>query len=279
MQKLILFTLIVFSAFAISCDEKKPLQTDDINISVTLPPFADFVKQITGNRANINTLIPPGTNAHSFEPTPVDIKNLLNSHIYFRVGKIFNLENTIFGKVHLDTTVTKTIDCSNGIEILNNDPHFWLSPTDVKIITNTMLNALIKLYPQHKNYFTNNRNKFIHNLDSIDNINSKIISEKKERSFFVYHPAWTYLATHYNLEQFSVEQDGKAPKANAIKDFINLVKSKNGSVIFFDPHFDNASVNTIANSLNIKIDSLDPLPVNYLENLDTMGKKFNEYLK
>ncbi|MBK7104543.1 MAG: zinc ABC transporter substrate-binding protein [Ignavibacteriae bacterium] len=279
MQKLKLLIYFIMIISAINCSEKKSQLPEEIKIAVTLPPFADFVKNIVADRAEIIILVPPGTNAHSYEPTPGNIKNLLNSNIYFRVGKSFKLEEIIFSKVKIDTSITQTIDCSKGIEIINNDPHYWLSPKLVKSITETMLEVLVEKYPHHKNFFTNNTNRFLHKLDSIDANISTMLSNKKERSFLVYHPAWTYLAQHYNLQQFAVEQDGKSPKADELKEFIDLAVEKNANTIFFDPHFDNASVTTIANSLNIKIESLDPLPVNYLENLSQIGKKFEMSLK
>ncbi len=279
MQKMKLLIIIILVITAVNCSEKKSFNQDEINIVVSIPPFADFVKNIVGDRAKIFTLVPPGTNAHSYEPTPGDVKDLLNSQIYFRVGKSFNLEETIFNKIEIDTSETKIVDCSSGIEIINNDPHYWLSPELVKKITNTMLNFLIKKYPIHKNYFANNAKRFLQNLDSIDsNIRIKL-EDKKERSFLVYHPAWTYLAKHFDLTQFAVEHDGKSPKADELKEFIDLAVEKKAEAIFFDPHFDNSSVKTIANSLNIKIESLDPLPENYLSNLIDIGNKFETSLK
>jgi len=277
MQKIILYLLL--SAAIISCSVKNNFQTEDMNISVTLTPFADLVKQITGNRANVYTLFPPGVNAHSYEPSPGNIKNVIDSKIYFRVGRIFKIEESILNKIEIDTSETKIVDCSSRIKLINDDPHYWLSPDNVKIITKTMLEVLEQKYPQHTNYFRNNRKRFIRKLDSIDQVNSKIINFKNERSFFVYHPAWTYLADHYKLKQYSIEENGKTPKAKAIKDFTNLAKEKNAKVIFYDPHFDNTSVMTVANSLKIKVDSLNPLPENYLLNLTEIGNKFNEYLE
>ncbi|MFZ1290017.1 MAG: zinc ABC transporter substrate-binding protein [Melioribacteraceae bacterium] len=279
MQKLKHITIFILLILTINSCEDKPQLPEEIKIAVTLPPFADFVKNIVGVRAKIITLVPPGTNAHSYEPSPGDIKNLLNSDIYFSVGKSFKLEEIIFSKIKIDTSITKTIDCSSGIEIINNDPHYWLSPKLVKTITQTILYEMINKYPMHKNYFTNNSKRFLHKLDSIDTKISEMLLNKKERTFLVYHPAWTYFAKDYNLNQFAVEHDGKAPKAEELKEFIDLAVKKNAKTIFFDPHFDNASVKTIANSLNIKIESLDPLPVNFLKNLAEIGKKIDASLK
>jgi len=271
------FILLPILLLALSCNDKSKIASNEINISVSIAPFADFTKQIVGDRANVNTLIPPGSNAHSFEPTPEGLKEVLESDIYFRVGKFFNLENILLDKLH--ASINNISDCSSNIRLINNNPHYWLSPNNVKIITQNILVVLINLYPQHKNYFTNNRNRFIHNVDSVDANISKQLEAKQDRILFVYHPAWTYLAEHYNLEEISIEHDGKSPKAKDLKKFIELAKEKGVSCIFFDPHFDDSSVSTIAGSLNLQIDSLNPLPVNYLHNLSEIGQKLNKYLK
>ena len=267
MSKIIcLFLLYVAFSFS-SCSPKE--EVEEINISVTLPPFADIVKQIVGNKANVHTLIPPGVNAHTFEPNPASIKSILESNIYFRVGDIFHMEEVIFNK----------IDCSQNINIINNDPHYWTSPDNVKIISKTILTEVINKFPEQENYFRKNRINFINKIDSIDLDISNRLKDKKIRSLLVYHPAWQYLANRYDLKQISIERDGKSPKAKDLQKFIELAKVQNANCVFFDPHFDYSSVSTVAKSIDIKIDALNPLPTNYAENLISIGNKLEYYLR
>jgi len=277
MSKLkILATLIILITF-ISCNNKPKQNIDEINISVSIPPYADFVKQIVGNRAIINTLIPPGTNAHSFEPTPKQLKDILDANIYFRVGEDFKLENILIDK--LKANIEKIVDCSNGIEIINRNPHYWLAPENVNIITKTIVDTLSYLYPVHKNYFSNNRTKYLKQIDYADQIIKDVLKNKSDKSLFVYHPAWRYFADYYGLEEIAIEKDGKHPKANDLKDFLEIAKSKGANCIFFDPHFDDSPVLAVATSLKLKIDSINPLPENYVQNLIDIGKKLDEHLK
>ncbi len=277
MSKLkILAAIIILIAF-ISCNDEPKKNINEINISVSIPPYADFVKQIVGNRANVNTLIPPGTNAHSFEPTPKQLKNILDANIYFKVGEEFKLENILLEK--LKANVEKIVDCSSSIIIIDRNPHYWLSPDNVKIITKTIVDTLSYLYPQHRNYFSNNRLKYLEQIDSADQIIKDVLKNKTEKSLFVYHPAWRYFAEQYGLEEIAIEQDGKHPKANDLKNFLEIAKSKGTNCIFFDPHFDDSSVSAVASSLGLKIDSINPLPENYVQNLFDISKKLDEYLK
>ncbi len=251
---------------------------NEINISVSIPPYADFVKQIAGNRAIVHTLIPPGSNAHSFEPSPESLKQIVKSDIYFRVGEIFNFEQVFLKKIS-SQNITKIVDCSKGIKIVENDPHIWTAPNNVKIIINNILNVLLSSYPQHANYFKNNSNRFIRDLDSIDTSIKNNLAEKKNRILLVYHPAWKYLAEHYNLEEIAIEQEGKSPKAKDLQKFIEETKEKGATCIFYDPHFDDSAVTAIALSLGLSINSLNPLPTDYLTNLKEIGEKLNNNLK
>ena len=273
-------TLISFSLLTLlySCTEKEASLPDEINISVSIPPYADIVNQIVGNRANVHTLIPPGSNAHSFEPSPESMKQIVKSDIYFRVGDIFNFEQVFLKKIS-SYNINKIVDCSEGIDIIDNDPHLWLSPKNAKIITNTILDVMVINYPQHTNYFRNNSKRFIHELDSLDTAIKNMLNEKQIRILLVYHPAWKYLAEHYNLEEIAIEQEGKSPKAKDLQNFIEGTKEKGAACIFYDPHFDDSAVTAIALSIGLSINSLNPLPSDYLANLKEIGEKLNNHLK
>jgi zinc transport system substrate-binding protein len=116
-------------------------------------------------------------------------------------------------------------------------------------------------------------------LDSIDLSIRTALNQKTNKTLLVYHPAWTYFANEFGMEQISIEHDGKEPKAKELKNIIQMAKEKGVKCIFFDPHFDESSVETIARSLGLKIESLDPLPLNYLENLKEIRDKLNRHLE
>lgn len=44
----------------------------------TVFPAYDFARQIAGDDGNVTLLIPPGSEAHSYEPTPQDIIRIQN---------------------------------------------------------------------------------------------------------------------------------------------------------------------------------------------------------
>ncbi|MDR2783086.1 MAG: zinc ABC transporter substrate-binding protein [Treponema sp.] len=57
-----------------------------ITVTATIFPPYDFTRAIAGDKVNLNMLLPPGAESHSFEPTPRDIISIQNSDIFIYIG-------------------------------------------------------------------------------------------------------------------------------------------------------------------------------------------------
>lgn len=81
----------VFFFFARNHTQKqnKPLQSGSAQISVvtTLFPLYDFAKNIGGDHVNVTLLLPPGVEAHTFEPTPHDMIAINESDLFVYTGE------------------------------------------------------------------------------------------------------------------------------------------------------------------------------------------------
>ena len=269
--------VIILTSFLISCSTNRE-ENNDLIICTSIPPLADFAKNIVGNRAVVHTLIPAGANLHSFEPSPESMKIITNSDIFIRVGKELQFEEILLNKIDR-TDIGNILDMSKFVNIEDNDPHIWLSPQHVRKMMDVMLGEFSKALPQHKLFFANNKRRYIHILDSLDFELKKIIDKKSERYLFVYHPAWRYFADYYSLRQISIEKMGKSPKAGDLKSAIKDAVESRISCIFFDPHFNEGPAISIARELNLNTVSLNPLPAHYLSNLKDIVQKLDKHLK
>jgi zinc transport system substrate-binding protein len=264
--------MILLLFLLVSCSGEK--QTEDkIKVSVSIAPLANITELIGGNKVDIQLIVPPGVNVHSFELKPSDIKIIADSKLYFKVGGTFQLDNILLDKISIDENKFKVIDCSEGIVIVDNNPHYWLGPEEIKIAAHNIYNALANETPEFEKYFDQNLQKFTSIVDSLDIEFTKELMVKKHKIIMVYHPAWIYFTNHYHLQQITIEVEGKSPKARDLANSITLAKKNNIKILFVDPHFDPASAITISNSLGIKIEYLNPLPTQYLSNLIEVGHK------
>ena len=69
---------LIASACQTSSDDSEISEIDDnrINVIASMYPLEYFAERIGGDRVNVQGLIPPGGDAHDFEPTPGDLRDL-----------------------------------------------------------------------------------------------------------------------------------------------------------------------------------------------------------
>ena len=57
---------------------------DTFTVTVSIPPQKYFLERIGGGRVQVNVMVPPGGNPHSYEPTPQQMKELSRSQGVFQ---------------------------------------------------------------------------------------------------------------------------------------------------------------------------------------------------
>lgn len=159
------------------------------------------------------------------------------------------------------------------------DPHIWTSPTLVKMQAKTILKALQKADPSHKNEYEANFNIFSAQIDALDQELRQIFSGKTGLQFMVFHPAWGYFAHAYGLKQVPVEIEGKNPKPAQLKELIEHAKEEGIKVIFVQPQFSTQSAKVVAREIGGQIAFADPLAENWMANLRMIANKFKAVLK
>lgn len=70
-----------------SSDSASQNSTDDrLNVVATIFPGYDFTREVAGENVNLTMLLPPGSESHSYEPTPQDIITIQNADVFIYVG-------------------------------------------------------------------------------------------------------------------------------------------------------------------------------------------------
>ena len=124
-----------------------------------------------------------------------------------------------------------------------------------------------KIDEENSDFYKANYEDFVKELDNLDNEIKKILKPYKDSAFMVFHPSWGYFAKRYNLEQISIEVEGKEPKPNELVALIEEAKKHNIKVIFVAPQFSQKSAQTISKSIKANVIAIDPLTDNWRENL------------
>ncbi|MBN1301624.1 MAG: zinc ABC transporter substrate-binding protein [Melioribacteraceae bacterium] len=275
MQKIALIYLLL-AALLFSCtDNQNQHNSGKLKAITTILPFKEFINMVGADLVETEVLIPPGADAHTYEPSPLKIKQLITSDIYFKVGAGFNFENNLLDDIDIVNGEIKITDCSEGIKIIDNNPHIWLSPREVKIILNNIYNSLAAILPEHKSFFGKNLERSIGKVDSIDSIIKGMFYSKSNRHFIVYHDAWKYFAEQYGLNVIVVEKDAKEPDLNRMSQVLNEARRYGLTTLFIDRQVSKEASIAIADELDAKIEMIEPLPDDFIANMIDVATKLS----
>ena len=142
-------TLAIPDNHAGSIDEEPKL-----NILTTIAVPYDIIRSITGEHANVESIVDSSTDVHSFEgPTTQQIQNMLDSDVIFSMGVAGAepwLENIVQDNPDLEEIIIPLGNLTeDGYEdpLLDNilNPHIWMNPNVVKKMANKATSSLIEL--------------------------------------------------------------------------------------------------------------------------------------
>ena len=253
-------------------------------VTVSILPQKYFIEKIATNTIEVNVMIPPGASPVTYEPTPKQMKELSSSSVYFRIGHI-EFEKSWMKKLQdinpkMDIiNISKTanlIEPDHKHEGVHNheghhyhgvDPHIWLSPKEVKKQTEIVYKYFINKYPKSEPEITNNYESFKEEIDSLDLFITDKLKPFKGKKFLIYHPALTYLARDYGLEQITIEIDGKEPTPANIQRIIDTAIKENIKIVFVQKQFNTNNAEVIAQEIKGRVVQIDPLAENWGENI------------
>jgi len=286
-------------------------------VFVTVPPQKYFVEKISGGRAAVRIMVPPGANPHTYEPKPRQMAELADAAAYFTVGDTFDSiwlprilgASPDIAVVHTAEGVRK-IPMPDGnehdAEERQNDadshdhgaggghaeggheghghgaldPHIWLDPSLVRIQAGNIRDGLAAIDPAGAAAFAENTAAFLGELDALDAKIRAILNPipADRRTFLVFHPSWGYFARAYGLNQAAIEMEGKEPSPRDMMRIIAMAKKTGARVIFVQPQFSEKSAAVIARQIGARVVRLDPLAENWADNLLAAARAFAEAL-
>ena len=285
MRKILYLSIYIALAMMLySCNniEKKSY---DNTIFVSIAPLKPIVEAIVGDDFSIEVLVPAGASPETFEPTPKQFIALNESVMVLSTG-LLDFEKSLLQRVH---DQSKVINLSQGIATIAGscshthhgkhchhgvDPHIWCSPKCIDIMAKNIYNALVAMVPD-KDYSTaySTLNEQIKELDSVV---TKLCNNSSLPYFIIYHPALTYLARDYNLEQVAIEHEGKEPSAKHLATIIERARRDGIKRVFYQSEFPESSVAIVAEDIGAETVEINPLDENIFENIVTIATLITE---
>jgi zinc transport system substrate-binding protein len=287
-SKTILLVLLILLNFA---HLPNKLWAEPIPVFVSIVPQKYFVERIGGNQVDVEVMVKPGESPATFNPNPKKMSLLSQAKLYFSIGVPF--ETVWIDRIHSiqpelqfvalhDNHHRKSEPVHHDDEHHShgsNDPHIWTSPAKVKVMAKIIKETLVRIEPKHEKYFDTNFQAFIKDLDNLDKEIRRILAKSNNRRFMVFHPAWSYFADDYGLEQISIEEGGKEPGPRSLQKIIEKGNKLGIKVIFVQKQFSLSIANKIAKMMGATVREMDPLAEDYIQSMRRTAKAISGVLQ
>ena len=248
---------------------------EPIPVFVSIVPQKYFVERIGGELVKVEVMVKSADSPATFNPNPKKMSLLSQAQLYFSIGVPFETiwidrirsihPNLQFVPLH-DKVIT-VHEHGTHHPHSTRDPHIWTSPAKVKIIAQKIKDTLSHAKPEKEKYFEDNLQAFFHDLNLLDKDIRAILANSDNRRFMVFHPAWSYFAEDYGLEQIAIEHQGKEPGARTLQKIIEEGKRLGIKVIFVQKQFSLSIAENIAKMIGATVREMDPLAEDYLGNM------------
>ncbi|HLR53439.1 MAG TPA: zinc ABC transporter substrate-binding protein [Pseudogracilibacillus sp.] len=271
MKKLIWLSLLSMLALsACQTQQTNKEETEGLHIYASIYPIQYIVEEIADEEANVESIYPPGVDAHTYEPSSKEITKLAKGDAFIYLGK----EMESFAETTADTLESQDITLleigqkdslfETETEDHDLDPHIWLDPLRMKKMGEMIKDKLIELDPDQEATFEENYQAFQEEMESIDESFTDTLENKEQKDILVSHAAYGYWEERYGIQQIAISglSSSDEPSQKELTEIADIAKEKNIQYVIYEASTSNKTAEIIQDSIGadkLSIHSLEVL--------------------
>ncbi len=255
MRRVSSFVIALFAGVVL-CAPHAPA-AEKLRVVTTIPDLKSLAEAVGGEFVEVDSLTRGTQNFHEAEVRPsmmlklrradVLIENGLDLDAWVDVAVLGANNSQIIrgapGRIDVSRSIpvlevpTTRVDRSMGDVHPLGNPHFSLDPGLASLITQTILEGLARLAPDHRVAFERNRQAFLARLDGEMARWTKMMEPLKGAQIVVFHPDFIYFVTRFGLIQAGTVEDkpGIPPSPQHLVRLIRQMKDEKIRVILVEP--------------------------------------------
>ena len=291
----ILITTVMLLAACSQKNDTEPDQSEEgkLKLFTTIYPFQFFSERIGGDLIEVESIIPPGADAHSMEVTMKKMMEIAESDAFIYSGT--GLESFADAVVDaINDEDMKVVRAAEDVSFItgykdeheehneenhdekeeqnemNVDPHVWLDPMRSVIIAENIRDAFIEIDPANEGEYKKNFDALQKELEQLNTEFQELVNSAETRKFVVSHSAYGYWEDAYGLEQIAISglSPTDEPSQVELAKIIDTVRENNIKYIFFEPNLTNKIADMVKNETGTTPLELDNLESISGENID-----------
>lgn len=251
-----------------------PLGAQPLKVVTTTTELRNLVEIVGGERVTATHLIAPNTNAESYQAKPQDLARVKDADLIVRVGLDYDLwldrllerarpELRRRGSRHVDASMSIALldvrgtraGPSDGHAHGSGNPHYWLDPRNIEIITAQLVIALARIDPAHDDAYQRRRHNFLAEIEKrLPDWEAKLAGVRNE-PLVAYHNTWAYFARRFRLKfvGYIELREGIPPTAAHLAQLAKLMRDQKVRIVVRQPHESAKDAESIALRAGAKV--------------------------
>ena len=240
-----------------------------VDVVVSESFLADIAQNVAGDRFTVRTLIPPGADPHSFEPTPKDVAAVVGADLVIINGG--GLEGPLLDTLKNAGGTATMVDASAGLTTRTprpgepplaagqTDPHFWLDPVLVETYVANIRDAFAKADPAGAAAYGANAAAYAAKLARLDSWIKAQVAQipPEERKLVMNHASHGYFADRYGLQVIGTVipsvGTSESPTARQLGDLTAAIRNSGAKAIFVEVDENPQLARQIAAETGVKV--------------------------
>jgi zinc transport system substrate-binding protein len=238
-----------------------------LHISASFYPLQYVTARITGDRAVVGSLTPPGAEPHDLELTPKDVAKISDADLVVYLGgfqpavddavktEAKHHAEDVAPAAKLDRSVTE-----EG-EGTGTDPHFWLDPQRLSAVSTQIEQRLARIDPANATSYRANLTSLTTDLRTLDAEFRTGLADCANKDLVTSHQAFGYLSERYGMTQVGISSlsPDAEPNPAVLARVADFVRKNHVRTIYYETLVSPAIADAVAAETEARTAVLDPI--------------------
>lgn len=269
MKKFIsLLLLVILSTTLVSCDIEDK-SSDKLSVVTTIFPYYDFANNISNGTCDVEMLLKPGSDVHSFEPTPSDIIKIKSADLFiYNGGESDEWVDTILDSMD-DTEKPVIMKMTSEVDLLNEmdadhnegdekDEHIWTSLDNAQTLIMSIKDNISKLDNKNKSTYEENCANYVSKVANVEKKISNTVKNSPSKKIIVGDRfPLIYFVNEFNLDwecAFPGCSSETEPSLDRLSKLTDIIKTEKVKTILKLELSENKVADTLADETGTKVE-------------------------
>ncbi|MEK4105322.1 MULTISPECIES: metal ABC transporter substrate-binding protein [Paenibacillus] len=286
--KILYLTMFIVLLTACSKVSEGDADHDKLQIVATYSIIADMTENIVGEKAEVYSMVPIGTDPHMYDPLPKDTSKVSSADLVFYNGLNLETGKGWFQDL-LDVTNKKDVAFAVSDEVspmyltekgkeTQVDPHAWLDIQNSIKYVDIITKRVIEKDPDNKEFYLNNQSEYVKKLNELDQYAKEAVEKipQEKRILVTSEGAFKYFSKAYGFESafiWEINTDSQGTPEQ-MKNIIKIIDENQVPALFLETSVNPKTMETIANETGVPIHSKI-----FTDSLAKKGEEGDTYIK